>query len=99
MLTRTADGDLRWWTWAGHRTNATLKASLGSVADSAQRVDDSFVRLHTDVTRDLWKVAVAESRDRLCLPDGDDTALEGPKFSAALPPPSRSDLGRSPRGP
>ncbi|HEU5155678.1 MAG TPA: DEAD/DEAH box helicase [Streptosporangiaceae bacterium] len=76
--------DVRWWTWAGYRANATLKASL-SVADQAQRVDDYFIRLRSDLTSDIWKAAVAEARTRLCLPDPDDKALDGLKFSEALP--------------
>jgi ATP-dependent Lhr-like helicase len=43
------DDDLRWWTWAGYRVNATLKASLGNVADEAQRVDDLSIRLRVDL--------------------------------------------------
>jgi ATP-dependent helicase Lhr and Lhr-like helicase len=41
--------DLRWWTWVGYRTNATLKATLGSLADGSQRVDDLSIRLRTDL--------------------------------------------------
>jgi ATP-dependent Lhr-like helicase len=41
--------DLRWWTWAGYRTNATLKATLGSLADKSQSIDDLSIRLRTDL--------------------------------------------------
>jgi ATP-dependent Lhr-like helicase len=45
MISRGED-DLRWWTWAGYRVNATLKATLGAVADEAQRVDDLSIPNH-----------------------------------------------------
>jgi ATP-dependent Lhr-like helicase len=85
IIART-DEDIRWWTWAGYRANATLKASL-SIADQAQRVDDYFIRLRSDLTPRVWEVAVAQARERLCLPDPDDKALDGLKFSDALPRP------------
>ena len=36
-----SDDDLRWWTWAGDRANATLRATLGSIADESQRLTTS----------------------------------------------------------
>ncbi|WP_255415512.1 hypothetical protein [Streptosporangium sp. 'caverna'] len=36
VILRTPFGDLWWWTWAGYRGNATLKAALGSLADESQ---------------------------------------------------------------
>ena len=77
--------DLRWWTWAGYRTNATLKATLGGLADQSQRVDDLSIRLRTDLRPQTWADAVPELRDHLCLPEIDDKALTGLKFSDALP--------------
>ncbi|WP_329259528.1 DEAD/DEAH box helicase [Actinoallomurus sp. NBC_01490] len=84
VITREGD-DVRWWTWAGYRANATLVASLGDVADHAQRVEDFSVRLRRDLTPDLWKVAVSSADERLCLPIVDEDALNGLKFSSALP--------------
>lgn len=83
VIARSGD-DVRWWTWAGYRTNATLKASL-SAADQAQRVEDYFIRLRSDLTPEVWKAATAEAREHLCLPDPDDKALDGLKFGDALP--------------
>jgi ATP-dependent Lhr-like helicase len=77
--------DLRWWTWAGYRTNATLKATLGTLADKSQRVDDLSIRLRTDIRPGTWSAAVAELCDRLTLPEVDDKALSGLKFAEALP--------------
>ena len=43
------DSDLRLWTWSGCRVNATLKATLGGLADESQRVDDLDIRLRADL--------------------------------------------------
>ena len=82
---RSTGKDLRWWTWAGHRTNVTLAATLAGIADPLQRGDDLFVRLRADLTPQMWKEATADAADRLCLPKVDPRALNGLKFSAALP--------------
>jgi Lhr-like helicase len=79
------DDDLRWWTWAGYRVNATLKATLGDLADESQRVDDLSVRLRADLRPQTWSTAMKELREHLCLPEIDDKALAGLKFSDALP--------------
>ncbi|MFF1569222.1 DEAD/DEAH box helicase [Streptomyces sp. NPDC058293] len=81
-----AGKDLRWWTWAGHRTNVTLAATLAGIADPLQRGNDLYVRLRSDLTPQMWKEATADAPDRLCLPEVDPRALNGLKFSAALPP-------------
>lgn len=80
-----AGKDLRWWTWAGHRTNVTLAATLADIADPLQRGNDLYVRLRSDLTPQMWKEATADAPDRLCLPEVDPRALNGLKFSAALP--------------
>ncbi|MDV5148967.1 DEAD/DEAH box helicase [Streptomyces sp. SBC-4] len=79
--------DVRWWTWAGYRANATLGATLGSIADPVQRPTDCFVRLREDLTQDMWQTALkaAETGPALVLPDVDQRAVAGLKFSAALP--------------
>ncbi|MGH3303969.1 MAG: hypothetical protein ACRDOK_20280 [Streptosporangiaceae bacterium] len=41
--------------------------------------------MRSDLGRDMWKVATADARERLCLPDVDDRALAGLKFNEALP--------------
>jgi ATP-dependent Lhr-like helicase len=77
--------DVRWWTWAGFRANATLAATLGEFADEKQRFDDASVRLRSDLTREMWREAAADAAERLCLPEVDERALAGLKFSEALP--------------
>lgn len=85
VLFADAVGDLCWWTWAGYRANATLKATLGGLADQAQRVDELFIRLRTDIRPETWRSARERLKNRLCLPEIDEKALAGLKFSAALP--------------
>ena len=77
--------DVRWWTWAGFRANATLAATLSDLADREQRFSDSYLRLRGDLTREIWQEATADAAQRLCLPDVDRDALAGLKFNEALP--------------
>ena len=84
VISRT-DSDLRWWTWAGYRANATLKATLGPLADDTQRVDDLSIRLRADLEPSSWRKIIETLEDRLCLPEVDEKALAGLKFSEALP--------------
>ncbi|MEU1249122.1 DEAD/DEAH box helicase [Micromonospora arida] len=77
--------DLRWWTWAGFRANATLAATLTEVVDPVQRFDDCQIRLRANLTRDEWRKLIADADQRLCLPEVNKKALDGLKFSEALP--------------
>jgi ATP-dependent Lhr-like helicase len=77
--------DVRWWTWAGYRANATLAATLSELTDSKQRFDDTSVRLRSDLTLEIWKAATTDAAERLCLPEVDDRAFAGLKFNEALP--------------
>ncbi|MER7987154.1 DEAD/DEAH box helicase [Streptomyces noursei] len=79
------DTNVRWWTWAGYRANATLAATLTTIADPLQRPTDTCIRLREDVTPAKWGKAISEAADQLCLPAVDARALNGLKFSAALP--------------
>ncbi|MGI5198562.1 DEAD/DEAH box helicase [Streptomyces sp. CA-288835] len=80
------DTNVRWWTWAGYRTNATLAATLSAIADPLQRPTDTYVRLREDITPQDWKRATADASGHLCLPTVDPRAVAGLKFGAALPP-------------
>ena len=84
VITRAGE-DVRWWTWAGYRANATLAATLSHLTDSVQRFDDASLRLRGDLTLEMWKAGTAGAAERLCLPDVDQRALAGLKFSEALP--------------
>jgi ATP-dependent Lhr-like helicase len=86
VILRDRDGeDLRWWTWAGFRANATLAATLTELVDPVQRFDDCQIRLRANLTRDEWRALVADAEQRLCLPEVNEKALDGLKFSEALP--------------
>lgn len=85
VILRADNHDLRWWTWAGFRANATLAATLSEVADPAQRYDDRYIRLREDLTPAAWRELTADASTRLCLPEVSRMALDGLKFSAALP--------------
>ncbi|MFJ9107174.1 DEAD/DEAH box helicase [Streptomyces sp. NPDC102283] len=76
---------LRWWTWAGHRANATLAATLGGIAVPGQRISDHWVRLRGDLTPADWRLARLDVMERLALPDVDVKAVRGLKFGDALP--------------
>jgi len=86
LITRLSDGDVRWWTWAGHRANATLAASLSSVVTPYRRVNDRWIRLRDDLTPEVWRGALADAGAGLCLPEVDGHAVLGLKFGEALPP-------------
>ena len=85
LIISRGDLDLRWWTWAGYRVNATLKATLGGLADELQRADDVSIRLRGDLWPSTWRSLVVQVKDRLCPPEIDEKALSGLKFSDALP--------------
>lgn len=86
VVSRHHDGEVRWWTWAGHRANATLAASLASVAVPHRRVSDQWIRLRDDITHQIWQTARADTQVGLCLPDVSSRAIRGLKFGEALPP-------------
>ncbi|WP_103534291.1 DEAD/DEAH box helicase [Streptomyces sp. SM11] len=86
LLRGGRDTNVRWWTWAGYKANATLAATLASVSDPLQRPTDMYVRLREDLTSQEWHRAKSDAGERLCLPVVDPRALQGLKFNAALPP-------------
>lgn len=84
LITRVGT-DVRWWTWAGYRANATLGATLQSVTDPLQRPTDCWLRLRADLTPADWRAARERIGESLVLPDVDHRAVQGLKFSVALP--------------
>lgn len=62
-----------------------LTATLAGIADEQQRFQDEWIRLRSDLTPAMWKADTADAAERLCLPDVDERALRGLKFSEALP--------------
>jgi ATP-dependent Lhr-like helicase len=85
VITRVESEDVRWWTWAGYRANATLASTLGDLADPVQGNEDRYIRLRKDLTRDDWLAGTADAAQRLCLPEVSEKALAGLKFNSALP--------------
>jgi ATP-dependent helicase Lhr and Lhr-like helicase len=77
--------DVRWWTWAGYRANATLTATLSELADGIQPFDDAAIRLRADLTPPIWRSRTMDAVHELSLPEVDDRAMNGLKFSEALP--------------
>jgi hypothetical protein len=95
VISRDHD-DVRWWTWAGFRANATLAATLSDLTDGSQRFTDTHLRMRADLTPEMWKAATTDAAERLCLPEIDRDALTGLKFTEALPehlPPPPSQPG------
>ncbi|MDS1270752.1 DEAD/DEAH box helicase [Lipingzhangella sp. LS1_29] len=84
VIARTGT-DVVWWTWGGFAANATLAASLSALADERQRFTDTHLRLRADLTPDMWRAGTADAGERLCLPQVDERAVSGLKFSDALP--------------
>lgn len=84
IIARDSDG-VRWWTWAGFKANATLAATVSDLADSEQQFTDTYIRMRSGLTPEMWKLAAADVVERLCLPDVDEDAVSGLKFSEALP--------------
>jgi ATP-dependent helicase Lhr and Lhr-like helicase len=86
VITRGSGGYVKWWTWAGHRANATLAATLAEVAVPARQINGCWIRLREDLDPDAWKHASAAAPEHLCLPEVDERAVRGLKFADALPP-------------
>lgn len=75
--------DVRWWTWAGYRANATLAATLPAILDPDRRPTDHYLCFQPDMSTDDWRRA-KDGMTQLSLPRVDEKALNGLKFSDAL---------------
>ena len=62
-----------------------LAATCPSWWTALQRIDDVSIRLRDDLTLDMWRAATVDAADRICLAAVDDAAVDGLKFSEALP--------------
>lgn len=82
VIARRPDGDVRWWTWAGHRANATLLPAVSP----HRRAHAHWIRLRDDLTREDWANATAQAAaEGLSLPEIDGHAVRGLKCAEALP--------------
>jgi len=81
------EDEVRWWTWAGGRGNATLAAALPQLVDEDGRVDNHSLRLRSDVTLGRVRAAVdALDAGTMAAPDVTDDAVRELKFGEILPP-------------
>jgi ATP-dependent Lhr-like helicase len=62
-----------------------LTATLSEVTDPGHQFNDQFIRLREDLTPAIWRELTADAGSRLCLPEVNRGALNGLKFSEALP--------------
>ncbi|MEE2033359.1 DEAD/DEAH box helicase [Rhodococcus chondri] len=84
VLAMPSEGAGRWWTWAGTAANRTLQASLPTLVDPRQRVDEKSLRLLPGVTPTDVRAALGDPS--WTLPHVVPNAVAGLKFSVALPP-------------
>lgn len=85
-LVRSGDNELRWWTFAGLRANATLAEHLGRLT-AVGAVDNFSLPLVPTTSSDGLEQVRAKLRGRLPLaPPIPDGAGDGLKFGACLPP-------------
>lgn len=72
-------------TTSMRRSRSITNVEPNEVVDPGQRHDDMHVRLRDDTTRERWVALTADARERVCLPESNEKALIGLKFSDALP--------------
>jgi ATP-dependent Lhr-like helicase len=83
----TREDDVRWWTWAGGRGNATLAAALPQLIDEDGGVDNHSLRLRSDITSAQLRAAIdAAVTAELPAPEVTDEAVRELKFGETLPP-------------
>ncbi len=88
VVSRDERGDWRWWTFAGTRANRTLAAWADQIVAPRQRIGSESIRLRRDLTVDSIGegfAAVRELPEPRPQPFVDNRAVQGLKFSAALP--------------
>ncbi|WNV90385.1 DEAD/DEAH box helicase [Umezawaea sp. Da 62-37] len=89
VISRSSNGEIHWWTWAGSAANRTLHASLTTVVDRRQRIGDQAVRLFSDMSVTDIKTELSKPTEGR-VPEVNDNAIAGLKFASALP----EDLAR-----
>ncbi|MEJ3741683.1 DEAD/DEAH box helicase [Actinomycetes bacterium KLBMP 9797] len=82
-----AGQELRWWTWAGGKGNATLVAAIPHLVDADERIDNHSIRLRSHTSRDDIRRAI-DALEVGALPDPQitDEAVRELKFGEILPP-------------
>jgi ATP-dependent Lhr-like helicase len=74
-----------WWTFAGFAANSALASGFADLLEPG--VSDLFVQARSETSRDDLRTALRDRRDQLALanPRIDEEAVDGLKFSAAIP--------------
>ena len=91
-LTLRAEGaGSRWWTWAGTKANTSLVAALGALGVEAVADHASLLTTSAIGVAEVAGVAALLQSSEPPQPLISDDAMEGLKFSEALPP----DVARS----
>lgn len=95
VVTGQDDSRVRWWTWAGARTNAVLVAALSKVApelfETTTAFDNWQIALRGDATGGAVATALRAARRQFgqnlegIVPDTDERAVRQLKFSECLP--------------
>lgn len=90
-----AQGQIEWWTFAGHRANATLVPSLSQATHSSLTHDSFTIRFGQGVSLTDVEQAILGLRSQSVtdlLPVVDERAIEGLKFADCLPAPLALDM-------
>jgi ATP-dependent Lhr-like helicase len=95
-VVRSEPDGSRWWTWAGARANASVVAAVSAVApgvlESADRLDNRYVRLNRSAGAGDLRSALSHAKQRFgddlagALPDVTEEAVRQLKFGDLLPP-------------
>ncbi|MFW3386015.1 UNVERIFIED_CONTAM: DEAD/DEAH box helicase [Kocuria sp. CPCC 205274] len=96
VVTGQEDSRVRWWTWAGARTNAVLVAALSDVApdlfETTTAFDNFQIALRSDATGGsvFSALRLAQAKFGLelaeAIPETDEKAVRQLKFFEMLPP-------------
>jgi ATP-dependent Lhr-like helicase len=88
-IVRDAGGTVRWWTFAGLRSNAALAAALRPATAGTAPPDNFFVALRPDVNLQELQAAIQSLRPlnvQAAVPVAAE-AVDALKFSLCVPPP------------
>lgn len=82
LVLQTSDSEARWWTFAGTRANASLAAGLARQGLNPRVTSEAVIASAMTVSEVR---ALCDVQDDALMVDPDQNALDGLKFSAALP--------------
>lgn len=82
------DGTVQWWTFGGNLANATMANELTRICGKKIGQDSFFLEFPSDHKMQDAENAINELRERVpaeMLPEVDEAAIDGLKFSECLP--------------